>query len=129
MGRVFEFTGEGVSTLSVTDRGTICNMITELGATAAVFPSDEQTREWLAAQRREEDYVPLAADADAAYDESEVIELPRARAADREALLSWQRRAGPRGRRHGDGAGVRRLLGELLLRRPRHRWRPSSGRT
>src|SRR5918999_999706 len=77
VGRVFEFTGEGVSTLSVTDRGTICNMITELGATAAAFPSDAQTSEWLAAQRREEDYVPLAADPDASYDESEVIELPQ----------------------------------------------------
>ena len=75
LGRVFEFTGEGVAALSVTDRGTICNMITELGATAAVFPSDEQTREWLAAQRREEDYVPLAADPGASYDEAEVIEL------------------------------------------------------
>ena len=77
VGRVFEFTGEGVSTLSVTDRGTICNMITELGATAAAFPSDAQTSEWLAAQRREEDYVPLAADPDASYDENEVIELPQ----------------------------------------------------
>src|SRR5215207_6666164 len=75
LGRVFEFAGEGVGALSVTDRGTICNMITELGATAAVFPSDEQTREWLAAQRREEDYVPLAADPGASYDEAEVIEL------------------------------------------------------
>ena len=76
VGRVFEFTGEGVSTLSVTDRGTICNMITELGATAAVFPSDERTRQWLEAQRREDDYVPLSADPDASYDENEVIELP-----------------------------------------------------
>jgi aconitate hydratase len=75
LGRVFEFTGDGVPTLSVTERGTICNMITELGATAAVFPSDQQTREWLAAQRREEDFVPLAADPDASYDEHEVIEL------------------------------------------------------
>ena len=75
VGRVFEFTGEGVSALSVTDRGTICNMITELGATAAVFPSDERTREWLEAQRREDDYVPLAADSGASYDETEVIEL------------------------------------------------------
>jgi aconitate hydratase len=75
VGRVFEFIGEGVSTLSVTDRGTICNMITELGATAAVFPGDGRTREWLAAQRREEDFVPLDADPDAPYDESELIEL------------------------------------------------------
>ena len=50
-------------------------MITELGATAAVFPSDERTREWLAAQRREEDYSALAADPDASYDEAEVVEL------------------------------------------------------
>src|ERR671919_2208267 len=75
VGRVFEFAGEGVSTLSVTDRGTICNMITELGATAAVFPSDEQTCEWFATQRREEDYVPLAADTGATYDEDESIDL------------------------------------------------------
>ncbi len=83
VGRVFEFTGEGVSTLSVTDRGTICNMITELGATAAVFPSDERTRQWLEAQRREDDYVPLSADPDASYDENEVIELP-----EREPLIA-----------------------------------------
>src|ERR687885_1919370 len=75
-GRVFEFIGEGVSTLSVTDRGTICNMITELGATAAVFPGDGRTREWLAAQRREEDFIELAADPGAPYDEEEVIDLP-----------------------------------------------------
>jgi aconitate hydratase len=75
VGRVFEFTGEGVSALSVTDQGTICNMITELGATAAVFPSDERTREWLEAQRREDDFVPLTADEGAEYDEIEVIEL------------------------------------------------------
>jgi len=75
LGRVFEFTGESVSTLSVTDRGTICNMITELGATAAVFPSDERVREWLAVQQREDDHVPLVADPDASYDETEVIEL------------------------------------------------------
>ena len=76
VGRVFEFAGDGVAALSVTDRGTICNMITELGATAAVFPSDGRTREWLAVQRREGDYVPLAADEGAAYDEVEVVDLP-----------------------------------------------------
>jgi aconitate hydratase len=76
LGRVFEFTGDGAATLSVTERGTICNMITELGATAAVFPSDERVREWLAAQRREEHYITLAADPDASYDEVEVIDLP-----------------------------------------------------
>jgi len=75
VGRVFEFTGEGVSSLSVMERGTICNMITELGATAAVFPSDGRVREWLAAQGREADYAPLAAEEGAAYDETEVVEL------------------------------------------------------
>jgi len=75
VGRVFEFTGEGAATLSVTERGTICNMITELGATAAVFPSDERVWEWLSSQRREEDHVPLAADEGAAYDEVEVVDL------------------------------------------------------
>jgi aconitate hydratase len=75
VGRVFEFTGEGAATLSVTERGTICNMITELGATAAVFPSDEQTREWLAVQKREDDYIPYTADPQATYDETEVVDL------------------------------------------------------
>lgn len=75
LGRVFEFTGEGVSALSVTERGTICNMITELGATAAVFPSDERVREWLITQGREDDHEPLNADAGALYDETEVVEL------------------------------------------------------
>src|ERR687894_3296047 len=50
-------------------------MITELGATAAVFPSDDRTREWLSTQGREEDYRPLAADPDARYDEVEVVKL------------------------------------------------------
>jgi aconitate hydratase len=76
LGRVFEFTGDGVSALSVTERGTICNMITELGATAAVFPGDERVREWLEAQSREEDYVSVAADPGATYDEVEVVDLP-----------------------------------------------------
>src|SRR5215210_6767168 len=74
-GRVFEFMGESVAALSVTERGTICNMITELGATAAIFPSDERVREWLETQGREEDFAELAADPDAVYDETEVIDL------------------------------------------------------
>ena len=75
LGRVFEFTGEGASVLSVTERGSICNMITELGATAAIFPSDEQVEEWLTAQEREGDYAPFAANPDASYDEEEFIDL------------------------------------------------------
>src|SRR6266850_1268450 len=51
-GRIFEFHGDGVASLSATDRGTICNMVMETGATTGIFPSDERTREWLAAQGR-----------------------------------------------------------------------------
>ena len=74
-GRVFEFHGEGVAGLSATDRGTICNMVTETGATSGIFPSDDETRRWLAAQGREHEYIPLAADPGAAYDEVETIDL------------------------------------------------------
>ncbi len=74
-GRIFEFWGDGVATLSGTDRGTICNMVMETGATTGIFPSDERTREWLAAQGREDDFGGLAADPGAVYDETETIEL------------------------------------------------------
>src|SRR5918997_3167034 len=74
-GRVFEFVGEGVAALSVTERGTICNMITELGATAAIFPSDERVREWLETQGREDHFAELSADEGAPYDEDESIDL------------------------------------------------------
>jgi predicted aconitate hydratase len=74
-GRVFEFFGEGVATLSATDRGTICNMAMETGATTGLFPSDKRTREWLAAQEREDQFVELAADEGAEYDEVETIDL------------------------------------------------------
>jgi aconitate hydratase len=74
-GKVFEFVGEGVSTLSVMQRATICNMVLETGATAGVFPSDERTREWLVAQQREEDFTALSADAGATYDAVELVDL------------------------------------------------------
>ena len=74
-GRVFEFHGEGVAGLTATDRGTICNMVMETGATTGIFPSDEQTRQWLALQGREREYVALAADPGAVYEEVETIEL------------------------------------------------------
>lgn len=73
--KVIEYTGEGVKTLSVPDRATITNMGAELGATTSVFPSDENTREFLRLQEREEDYIPLSADADAVYDEEYTIDL------------------------------------------------------
>ncbi len=68
VGYIIEWGGEGVSTLSVPERATITNMGTELGATTSIFPSDEVTRAFLAAQGREEDYIPLASDPDAVYD-------------------------------------------------------------
>ena len=75
VGCVFEFFGQGVPTLNVTERGTICNMVMETGATTGVFPSDERTKEWLAIQQRVVEWQPLAADPDAIYDEVEVIDL------------------------------------------------------
>ena len=74
-GKSFEFVGEGVETLSVTERGTICNMALETGATMAVFPSDVRTREWLTVQGCEDDFVELSADPGASYDEVEVVDL------------------------------------------------------
>ena len=77
VGRIFEFTGPGVATLSVPQRGTICNMIAELGATTGIFPSDARTKEWLEQQRRSGDFTELAADGGAAYDEREEIDLAK----------------------------------------------------
>jgi aconitate hydratase len=73
--KVFEFTGPGVATLSVPERGTIANMIAELGATSAVFPPDDATRDWLGRQRREEDFAELAPDPDCEYDSRIEIDL------------------------------------------------------
>ena len=70
VGRVMEYTGPGVATLTVPERATIANMGAELGATTSVFPSDEVTRAFLKAQDREADWQPLAADPSAAYDET-----------------------------------------------------------
>lgn len=75
VGAILEYTGEGVKTLSVPQRATITNMGAELGATSSLFPSDEVTRAFLAAQDREADFVPLAPDADAVYDETYTIDL------------------------------------------------------
>jgi aconitate hydratase len=75
VGKVIEYCGEGVKTLSVPERATITNMGAELGATTSIFPSDEITREFLKAQEREDVWVPLAADDDAVYDEELKINL------------------------------------------------------
>ena len=76
-GKAFEFTGDGVETLSVMERGTICNMVLETGATAATFPSDARTREWFSAQRRDAEFVELRAEPGSVYDEVEVIDLTK----------------------------------------------------
>ena len=75
VGKVIEYCGEGVKTLSVPERATITNMGAELGATTSIFPSDEITREFLKAQDREEVWTPLSADHDAVYDEEVDINL------------------------------------------------------
>ena len=75
VGKIVEYTGEGVKSLSVTDRATITNMGAELGATTSIFPSDENTKKYLESQGRGEDFVALAADPDAVYDETLVIDL------------------------------------------------------
>ena len=75
VGKVIEYTGEGVKTLSVPERSTITNMGAELGATTSIFPSDERTKEFLTKQGRADDYKELKADADATYDEEITIDL------------------------------------------------------
>ena len=75
VGAIVEWAGEGVATLTVPERGTITNMGTELGATTSIFPSDDITRQFLAAQGREADYMPLASDPDAVYDRIIDIDL------------------------------------------------------
>ncbi len=75
VGKVFEYGGPGVAALNVPQRSTITNMGAELGATSSLFPSDEATRCFLAAQGRENEWVPLAADDDASYDEVVEIDL------------------------------------------------------
>lgn len=75
VGAIIEWGGEGVRNLTVPQRATIANMGTELGATTSIFPSDEQTRAFLKAQGREEDFVPLESDSDAEYDRIIKIDL------------------------------------------------------
>ncbi len=75
VGRIIEYYGPGVTTLTVPQRGTICNMGAELGATTSLFPSDERTRAYLEAQERGQVWRPLAADPDATYDEYIEINL------------------------------------------------------
>ena len=75
VGKIIEYYGSGVATLTVTQRSTICNMGAELGATTSIFPSDERTRAYLDAQGRGAMWVPLEADPEATYDENIEINL------------------------------------------------------
>lgn len=75
VGKVIEYCGEGVKTLSVPQRATITNMGAELGATTSIFPSDEITKLFLSKQQRGDDFIELSADDDAVYDESYTIDL------------------------------------------------------
>lgn len=75
VGKIVEYAGEGVATLSVPERATITNMGAELGATTSIFPSDEVTRSFLEAQGRGDVFVPLASDPDAEYDEEYTVDL------------------------------------------------------
>ena len=75
IGKIIEYYGPGVETLSATDRATIGNMGAELGATSTIFPSDHRTREFMESQGRGDSWLPLAADPGAVYDEYDEIDL------------------------------------------------------
>lgn len=75
VGKIFEYGGEGVKTLSVPERATITNMGAELGATTSIFPSDERTLEFFKAQNREKDFIYFEPDEDAIYDGEVTIDL------------------------------------------------------
>ena len=72
---ILEYSGSGIAELTVPERSTITNMGAELGATTSIFPSDDMTLDFLSRQGRAEAYQPLAADPEAAYDETVVIDL------------------------------------------------------
>jgi aconitate hydratase len=77
VGKIIEYAGEGIETLSVPERATITNMGAELGATTSIFPSDGITRQFLKAQGREDSFIELGPDADAVYDEQYTIDLDK----------------------------------------------------
>jgi aconitate hydratase len=75
VGKIFEYSGPGVEGLTVPERTTVTNLGTELGATTSIFPTDEETKDYLARQGREDEYVELSADEDAEYDDQITIDL------------------------------------------------------
>ena len=114
VGAIIEWGGEGIATLSVPERGTITNMGTELGATTSIFPSDEVTRKFLAAQGREGDYVPLSSDPDAEYDKIIDIDLGTLEAHDRLSPQPGQRGGRGDAERREGRSGMHRLLHQFL---------------
>jgi aconitate hydratase len=77
VGRIFEYSGDGVESLQVPERATITNMGAEMGVTTSIFPSDDVTRRFLRAQRRESDWIELKADPGAKYDQVEEVNLEK----------------------------------------------------
>ena len=77
VGKVIEYSGAGIKSLSVPERATITNMGAELGATTSIFPTDDVTKKFLAAQKRGKSYKQVGADDDATYDEQIVIDLSK----------------------------------------------------
>lgn len=77
LGKIFEYAGDGISTLEVPERATITNMGAELGATSSIFPADEVVRRFFASQGREDEFVPMLPDPDAEYDEEMTIDLSK----------------------------------------------------
>ncbi|MEZ3163420.1 aconitate hydratase [Halorubrum sp. RMP-47] len=75
VGKIFEYTGPGAEELTIPERTTITNLGTELGATSSIFATDEKTKDWLARQDREHEYVDLQPDADAEYAETIEVDL------------------------------------------------------
>ncbi len=107
VGRIIEYHGPGLGSLSAMDRHVIANMGAELGATTSVFPSDKQVRAFLDGEGRGGDFTGITADPDAAYDRP-----GRPGAADRQAVLAGERGAGPRGGGRARPPGGGRLVGQ-----------------
>ncbi len=118
VGKIIEYYGEGVKSLSVTDRATITNMGRNWAATTSVLLSDENTEKYLASQGRPEDYVPLSADEDAVYDENLTIDLSQLKPSGSHASQSRQCGLHRKHRRNQGGSGCHRQLYQLLLCRP-----------
>ena len=118
VGTVIEYGGDGVKTLSVPERATITNMGAELGVTTSVFPSDEITKSFLKAQRRESDWISLTADDDARYDKIIDLDLGNSRTPHGQAAFAGQYRDGKGAGRDQGGPGNGRLLHELILSGP-----------